>query len=201
MKLMRGRSPPGGWHFEVATGVKLTAVTEELLTKAIFEYRVRNNIPIGEISRDIDRYYCTRWPDACHKESSESAGYDNGVMPTVDEPIVNRITRWASLSLRRQPQGGHQLVSADEAQRRATICASCPKNTSWKGGCAGCSQTVLSILIQLRQLRKTSKDGNLNACVCGGWDNMTAVHMPVSELEIAPEQKASMPAACWRKAL
>lgn len=198
MKLMRGRQPPGGWHFEVVPGRVLRAINEAELTELIFEYRVRNNLPIGEISRDIDRYYCERWPDACHKDATEYPGAKNATVP-VAEPMLNRVTRWASLTARQMPAGGYALVPREEADRRAAICVACRQNVNWRGGCTGCSASTLALLAQIRQLRRTGRDGNLSGCALGGWDNLTAVHLPADRLVLAPEQQAQLPPACWKR--
>jgi len=197
MKIMRGRMPPGGlWHYYVADGVKLEAVNEEMLQQKIFDYRMRHNIPIGNITRDLDDYYCKTWPDACHKEPADW-------MPDVpqfeEEPLMIRVTRWAQLMWHVRPRGGFELVANAEAERRAAICQACPMNRRWRGGCSGCSASVDHMLLQLRGQRKTSKDGSLNGCAVAGWENPSACHFKVDNLPLSEEQLGKLPAQCWRK--
>lgn len=199
MKLGRVKQPPGGWHFVVAGGVKLTAINEEKLISQIHEYRLRNNIPPGDIERDIDNYYCTHWPSACEKEPADYTGMPAQSSPS-REPLVNRVTRWVTTLISRMPRGGYPLIALPQVAQRALICVSCPANKPWKTGCPGCSSNVSALLIQLRSLRRTPHDGLLFACTVGGWGNESAVHMPVSELVLTDGQKNDLPTKCWRKA-
>lgn len=200
MKISRGKVPPNGWHFEVAQGVRLEAINEELLIKQIFEYRLRNNIPIGDIERDIDNYYCTRWPESCHKEASDWAPETHAAV-TIAESLLNRVSRWASYLAYRQPKGGYTLVSAAEAQVRGSFCVGCPKNQAWRVGCRGCSNSTAILLTQMRKLQASKYHGDLSGCTCLGWDNQTAVWLPVDAMPISDQQKSELPERCWRKVL
>lgn len=200
MKLGRIKQPPGGWHFPVAAGVRLTAINEAALIEQIHEYRLRNNLPPGDIERDIDEYYCTNWPSACQKESRDYGPALSGPRDAPREPLVNRVTRWVTTLINRQPRGGYPLVGGPEVSRRAVICAGCPGNKAWKTGCPGCTNNVSVLLLQVRALRKTNHDGQLFACNFGGWANETAVHLPMDQMELTDAQKAEMPARCWRLA-
>ncbi len=204
MKLSRGKVPPtdngqGGWHFPAAENVILRGSTEEALTKQIFEYRLRNNLPIGDIERDIDRYYCTRWPQACHPEATDTSGQPRPAARRAN--LIERIALWASTAFRTMPRGGYELETTPEATKRAQTCLGCPKNVSWRSGCSSCNASTSKLLLELRKLRKTPHDGNLLACDIGGWDNQSALHLPVSATPITEEQRAQMPSHCWRKAL
>lgn len=200
MKVSRGRIPPGGWHFEVAPGVKLEAIDEETLVKRIFEYRLRNGIPIGDIERDIDNYYCSNWPDACHKEPHDWNPEISAPSVSV-EPLLNRVSRWASLLAHGQPKGGYALVSAAEAQARGKICVGCSHNQHWRVGCRGCSNSTAILLGQMRKLQSSQHHGDLSGCTQCGWDNATAVWLPTDALQIPDTTKANLPERCWRKKL
>lgn len=198
MKIPRGKVPPNGWHFEVASGVTLEAINEEELTKQIFEYRLRHNLPVGDIERDIDDYYCRRWPRACHKEPKDwtdtaSAG------PVHSEPLLKRVTRWAAMMAHGQPRGGYSLSTVEEANARGLICVGCPRNQGWRGGCSGCSSSTATVLAQLRKLQSSKQQGNLMGCQVAGWDNATAVWLPKDALPLTENQIQSLPDRCWRK--
>lgn len=199
MKLGRGRVPPHGWHFEIAPNVKLEAPNEETLVKQIFEYRLRNNLPIGDIERDIDDYYCKLWPEACQKEPKDWLGSSNVSSPS-SEPLINRVTRWAAMLIHGQPKGGYITLSVDEANKRADICAGCPLNQPWRVGCSGCNTSTTTVLAQLRKLQTTRQQGNLMGCSVGGWDNATAAFIPKETLGLSEDQLQSLPDRCWRKA-
>lgn len=203
-RLNRGRLPPtdngqGGWHYPVAEHVILRGQTEEILTKQIFEYRLRNNLPIGDIERDIDAYYCNRWPQACHLEAKDTDGQPKPAQRRTS--LIERIALWASTAFRTMPKGGYELESTPEAIRRAQACLGCPKNVSWRSGCSSCNASTNKLLLELRKLRKTPHDGNLLACDVIGADNQSSVHLPISATPITEEQRSQLPSHCWRKPL
>jgi hypothetical protein len=197
--LPRGRVPPGQWHFPVSPGVELKAVTEEKLYAAIHEYRVRNNVPIGDIERDVNDFYCTTYPSACVKESHEY-GNQRRDFPH-SESMLNRVSRWASGLLRGAPAGGYFLVSPEEAASRARVCMNCPKNVPWRGGCAGCSKSTITVLYQIRKTNRTPYDGALQACSVLGWENCTSVWLREGTIPITDQQRLAVPTNCWRRGL
>jgi len=201
-KLIPGRMPPsdggGKFHLPVGGGVVLHANSLENLVKIVFEWRIRNNVPPGDIEDDINSYYCARWPKFCTAEASDT---DPTIPHVSSEPMLNRVSRWVSTVAHAMPRGGYPLESPTEAERRAAICAACPKNGGWRGGCGGCSATTLAILQQLKQLKKTGKDGSLMGCTVGGWENGAAIWLPASTTAPSESQRTALPEACWRKSL
>jgi hypothetical protein len=185
------------WHFPQGD-VVLHANGHQQLIEAIFEYRLRNHIEIGDIERDVDDYYCGRWPDFCHSEPSDR---DPSIPRVSGETMLNRVSRWASGLARTMPRGGWPLQVVGEAERRAGICAACPQNAGWRGGCLGCSASTLQLLQQIKGMRKTKQDGNLIGCLVAGWENSTAVWLGQECLTVTENQRRAMPDACWRKAL
>ena len=201
MKLNRGKIPPGNgglWFYDVPPTPRLEANNEPALTKLIFEYRLRNNLPIGDIERDIDSFYCERFPSACNKEPSDYFPATGQPAPP-RESLLNRVSRWAAYMVTRMPRGGYQLVSQAEADRRNKICAICPKNVPWKNGCVGCSATTATLLTQLRQMKSSKQQGNLMACAVIGADNVTSVWMPLESLPLTDDQVRQLPKECWKK--
>jgi len=198
VKVGRGRIPPNGWHFQISPGVRLEAINEEELTKQIFEHRLRNNIPIGDIERDIDDYYCTKWPQACHKEPKD-LGDGTGPDSPPAEKQIHRVARWASSMIHGQPKGGYTLVSMEEANRRADLCVGCTRNQPWRVGCSGCNNSTTTVLAQIRKTQSSRQQGNLMSCAVAGWDNATAVFMPKEDLKVTDGQLQALPPRCWRK--
>lgn len=193
-QLNRGRKPPssdgsGRWEYPVAPGVMLHASTEKELSNLIFDFRLRNGIANSDIEADIDAYYCRTWPQSCH-----DTGQNRGPRRT---ELIDRITQWVTILGRAMPRGGYKLVEKDIAETRAAACQGCPNNQSWRGGCAGCTSAVSQMLVSLRQMRKTTRDGNLLACAELGHDNLTAAHLPAPE--ITDDQRARLPDRCWLK--
>lgn len=204
MRLNLGRMPPtsdgsGGFEFPVENSVMLKAPTHDALISVVYEYRQRNNLPVGDIERDIGDYYCKKWPNACNPEPSDH-NPALGPGPRA-EPLLNRISRWASLVYRMMPRGGFELVTSKEAQARGSTCIGCEFNKSWRGKCGSCAATTSQLLLQIKSLRKTNLDGNLLACTAGGFENGTAIWLSPDLTRITDEQRAMMPERCWRKAL
>lgn len=199
-KLNRGRMPPsddgsGRWFFHVAKGVTLRGRTEKELTQMIFEYRLRNGLPSGDIEREIDDQYCRLYPQSCNAEPSDTA--PGGPRAPRSERLLDRITRWVTVMAKEMPRGGYKLVEKDIAEARAEACHGCPNNKSWRGGCSGCSSSVATMLLSMRQMRKTSRDGNLLGCLEIGHENQTAVWLP--EQPVSDDQNAKLPERCWMK--
>lgn len=185
------------WFYPVSKGTILRNVTEEGLIKMIFEWRLRNNVPIGDIEADIDKMYCERWPQACHAEPSDSNPLGQPLPPS--EPLMNRIARWVGILAQAMPRGGYKLVEKDTAEARAAICHGCPKNVSWRGGCSGCTASTSAILISIRQMKKTTRDGNLLGCLVCGTDTQTAVWLDPQTTPLTEDQALRLPARCWLK--
>jgi hypothetical protein len=181
----------------VAPGVRLEAINLVELTKLVFEYRIRNNISIGDIERDINDHYCRTYPDACYKETHEY-GQARTDFPHI-ESLGNRVARWAMGLLRGMPQGGLELVNNAEAQSGALVCLNCVKNLPWMGGCGGCHKSVTTVLAQLKNTNRTPQDSQLYACSVAGWGNETSIWLGPNNLPVTSEQLAAMPAQCWRK--
>lgn len=184
------------WEFPVAAGVMLRAATEEELTRLIFEFRLRHGIAAGDIERELDLYYCTKWPNACHEEPSDRT--PGGAHLPPHESLATRIARWVTALAHAMPKGGYHLADKETAETRAASCHGCPKNVSWRGGCASCTQATSAILLSVRQMRKTSRDGNLLGCLVTGQENQTAVWLP-APTAITADQNLQLPERCWMK--
>lgn len=199
--LAAGRSPPtdgkAAYHYPVTPSVTVHGKTLEELRTRIHEFRLRNHIEIGDIEHDINIHYCSKWPTFCRDDKQ---GVGDGPK-TKAAKMMGRITQWVSGLVQRMPRGGYELVTQPEAEARAKICAECPQQAAWRSGCGGCDASTLTLLQQLKKLRRTPSDGNLRACSIGGWENAAAVHQGVSALLLTPEQQNSLPPTCWRAKL
>jgi len=201
MNIRRKTSPPTGWHFPAADGVILRAPTYELLEKAVFEWRLQNSIPPGDIRADIDRYFCTRWPENCQLEAKDTE-LPPGV--TADEDrLADRVLRWVAgmIDPRRMPQGGWPLAPLKTAAEREAACSACHRNTSWESNCGGCDRSVQAASSRIRNNRPNAHPHSVRACSLFGWDNASACHLKEDALGVtADDVKREMaPAACWMR--
>ena len=201
MKLTLGRSPPSdgkaAYHFPVSESVTLHAQTLDALYRNIFEWRLRNNVPLADPERDVSTYYCRRWPAFCHKEPHD---VDPSQPRISTESMLNRVSRWVAMMIHRMPRGGFDLVPNSDAEKRADTCIGCPlQDPKWRGGCGGCSASTLALIQQVKKMRTTKRDGSLGACRIMGWSNLASVHLPTDVLEVTAEQQQDLPDHCWRK--
>ena len=198
MKVSTGQIPPNGWHYPQGPGHTITADTYELLIEAIFTFRLRAGKPEGNIKKDVDRYYCQRWPQFCQTEPSDF-GIKSGPETDKRDPMSKRVARFAARMSGNMPQGGYLLVPQFEANDRAAICAACPMNVPWKSGCSSCTASTANMLLQIRKLRNTPIDGKLLGCNVSGHENATAVHLPDVVMKITdPDILAFLPEKCWK---
>jgi hypothetical protein len=104
------------------------------------------------------------------------------------------IVRWVKAMYAFATQGKFELVSQEEAERRADICMRCPMQVS-TSGCWGC-KGIAGMLPAIAGARKTSFDAQLKACgVCGCY-NAVAVHLPVA---IQGSKDLEFPEWCWKR--
>ena len=83
-----------------------------------------------------------------------------------------------------------EFVPVEEAERRAAICSTCPKNVT-VAGCYGCSG-ILAMATKFLGKRKTSRDDALQGCDICGCALKVKVHMPVDP------DGLEYPEWCWQ---
>jgi hypothetical protein len=178
------------WHYDVAPGVLLTAASEEILIAEISEYRARNGIPAGDIEKDLDAYYCGKWPTFCNKDAQD---FVPSAPVNYQRPIRDRVAQWVVAMIAKLPKGGFSLVNKPEAEARAVICITCPKNVPWRTGCRGCTNSTQALVQQVKQTKRLPQDQQLYACAAAGWPNEDSVWIKKEDLE----RKDGLDARCW----
>jgi len=144
--------PPGGFHF-FQSDVKLTGITLNDLYKTVENYRAENGLPLGDVQGDVDMYICGSYPAYCHGVDRLSINVQSSNRVTASAELLQDITAWANNVLRSTTP--HTLVRDDEAERRAKICITCPKNANWKSGCFSCIAATDRVCASIRQGRET----------------------------------------------
>lgn len=90
-----------------------------------------------------------------------------------------------------------EFVSKEEAERRATICSTCPMNREIPGcwGCGGILKEVTKFLLG----RTTSRDKSLESCAVCGCVMRAKVHIPMDVIRRAESRSnLSYPPNCWQ---
>ena len=93
-------------------------------------------------------------------------------------------------------EDGGKLESQDEAERRAAICAKCPRNVPIRG-CMGCSGLIPKLL-KVTKGASTSLDQELKGCSVCGCQLKAKVHLPTA-VSTGDEDRHDFPDWCWIK--
>ena len=182
--------------FPVAEGVTLYASTFPDLYGMIASYRMQHGIDPGDPERDVNRYFCTSWPNFCQAEATDG--------PTEVEAakgMGRRVAAWSAIIAREQPQGGYELVDDTVASSRANICTVCPFNKAWETNCAPCWSAVNSVLAQVRRLRNVQLSIPVWGCWVDGSENRTAALLPSDVIKAKMVDPMRYAPACWKPLL
>jgi len=123
------------------------------------------------------------------------AGDSNCVPCTQEKQTLGfpQIVRWVKAMYQFAINGKFELVSQEEAERRAKICAACPHQIA-TSGCWGC-KGIAGMLPHIAGARKTSYDMQLKACGICGCYNAVSVHLPV---DVQGGEGLDFPDFCWK---
>lgn len=175
--------PPGGWTY-VSNGVEFREGSPETLIDAITKYRVQNMIPVGDPLRELEDYFCTKYPNQCDGASAVSSVNNN----VKKNRFIDRVMKWAQ----EMYSSGFELVSDIEANNRAGICHACEAQVNWEDECPKCVQDARRLLIVLRKAKEPIVH-NLKGCRVWGFDCRTACFMKKQPTD----KEGSQPARCW----
>lgn len=210
--VMTGVMMPGTWHYE-ENGKMIIEEAESYvdLVNKVAAYRGYCGLPLGDPQRDVDNYICTMYPNMCGRHAPpEEEGVDK-VELSYGKPVTKtpreRVMQWAAN--RMQKAGQIEFVDSEEADRRAAICADCPKQVQWNQpieGCPGCQTYVEeaeAMLVKLRRNKVTAYVLNLygKSCTVAGHDLETACHLEEAALRHRKNYSGKFPPKCWLKAL
>jgi hypothetical protein len=187
--------PPGGWRYTCPfcgdPPVISVGITFHQLVQRVHQHYTNMNHPYGDLTAEIDAGIC-----ASLSPADKVAYCDMGVRhrEAVAWGEIYNFMMWLGKWL----LGGTQLVSQEEAERRASICASCPYNVP-TSGCATC-RTSIGVLRNKLMRVSSSQDDKLEACGICGCDLKTIVHVPLETLSHRGlEAEYQQVPWCWQK--
>ena len=98
---------------------------------------------------------------------------------------------------------GSNPVSREEAERRGSICKTCPYNIRFPTGCAGVCGELLNIAMRVSNSQGTQNDRGLHSCAVCGCYLVVAQWLPLDVQCVAvtddmKKQFASIP-HCWKR--
>ncbi len=158
----KNRIPYGSyWYYtDPYSKREIRAITWDSLMTAIYADRKSNGNPIGlGLEDEVEQYVCIRQPDEC----------ENAVLgaPRKRTLTLTDIINGTSVMLNFK-RNGSEIVSREEAERRAQICISCPWNQTFAKPCTGICQELKSIVSWIIDSQGTQYDSRLHSCgVCG----------------------------------
>jgi len=182
----RDTNPPGGWsYYQEETKTWITQGDYLRLVSAVERHRREHNIPIGPLFEEEIEHQIASRPES-HSMPVEVPEVLPSRRTTMDdvERFVTTAYKWL--------HSGGTFVPIDEAERRASICATCPENANVRG-CSWCRHTLNAMNKHFAR-QTTSKDGLLRACAVCGCELKVAVHIPVGD----PEPGLAYPPHCWK---
>ncbi len=165
------------------------------LLRSIKEWRRANSVPIGlGFEDEVEKMVCDLYPQEC-------SGAIDG-KPRKSRLSLSAVLRGTRVLLAFK-LAGSPYVSQEEAERRASICASCVWNLDYakpcNGNCGGLKEMVSAIVGG----QKTSFDDRLKACGICGCTNAAQILMPLDVLEkgVTADMKEQFAAVekCWKK--
>lgn len=90
-----------------------------------------------------------------------------------------------------------ETVSQEEAERRASICAGCPKNTATATCAKSCKET-LDWIFDMTAGKSTSRDHQLHGCEVCACLLKVKVWVPLDAVSFHGISKEDFPSFCWQ---
>lgn len=190
-----GVVPPGGFHYVEKSGgaeITLTGDSIETLAKVLTAYRLNNGLPPGDSRQDIVDFICGQWPHFCSDESTT-------LLSPIDQPpsapLSKRVAVWIAGLWN---LGSNNLISAEEAEKRAAICRVCPFNQDFRaGGCPSCVDGADRLAYVWLAGRTVKDPHSLKACRVSGAHLQAAIFANRQPADVL--LPSGFPSACWRR--
>lgn len=169
-------SPPRGWTWtQPESGKTFHHYAREPFLNQIRDHRLSNGYTItADWKEELDDQLCRDNPDwfpkTCGRVGAKSGPRRLSFAATIS--FLEMLGKWAL--------SGSPYVSQEEAEERASICASCPNNVSGDFGCGNCSAKVNQAISIIGGKRTTKLDDKLFSCGICSCQLKSAVHFPVS---------------------
>jgi hypothetical protein len=182
---------PGGWH-DVCPycGNHSVGITfGQLVGRVSVHYSNMKHPIAGSLEDEVEARIC-----AALKPPEQVAYCQTGVRQRTAVrwgevvSFLTWLTTWFA--------AGRELVPHAEAERRASICASCPYNIAISG-CGVCRKTINVFRSNILKAEPVSTEVKLNACSVCGCDLKSLVHIPLDTLK-SKNHDYSKVSWCWQ---
>lgn len=165
MKKLKARSRvPYGGEFvtkDRLTGIEFRGTTFEMVFNRVVASRKANGLPMGlDFATEVEGWLCEDHPSECDER--------NPAIPRKPRELGMADVLNGTKVMLAHFLGGSKVVSPEEAERRADICAGCRYNVPFRTPCGGICTELLAIVERVIKGRGTSKDASLQSCfICG----------------------------------
>ena len=172
------------WPVE-ATKTVVVSYGFKTLIEAVHKHLKANDIPLPvDLERSMNEHACAQFPENCQE---------------LDPDAERKVSLWMlakkffTAVISAATDG---LVSQDEAERRAAICAECPNNKPTEVViCSGCwSANFVREAAEKLSTRHTSLDNKLDTCSLCQYRNRLKVHV---KREVMQDKDIQWPQWCW----
>lgn len=180
------RVPPLGWWVDWE-GQRVNGGDWDDLVNNCYKLTVSlGKVPPPDLPKQIENILCSRL-----------AGNENCVpCSSIRQSLgFGAIVRWVRAMYEFAAKNKFELVSQEEANRRAETCAKCPMQIS-TSGCWGC-KGIAGLIPAIAGAKTTPYDNQLKACGICGCYNAVSVHLPVG---VQQDAHLNFPDYCWKKA-
>lgn len=157
----------GGYNLDLPElGIVGQGSTFDLLYARVVEYRKANGHPVGlGLRSEVEQLACASNPDSCEDVDPNvpprpsRMGIGDVVLGT--KVAFNVLLNKAAAAI---GVGESPIVSREEAERRAAICAACVYNQPISGVCGSPCGPLKELVRATIGTAKTSRDGELRSC-------------------------------------
>lgn len=173
------KNPNEPWDFK-EQGRLISAPTKQALIDKIVSFRSANGYEVGDVSLEVERF---------------RAAKTGSPVQVVQAPLKELAKTWLANMAGKIAKSEARFVSDQEAERRAAICRSCPKNQPVPTGCVSCEanqERLVSILTYGK-----CKPVGLQHCEHFKFVLPLAVHLDKDGHNA--ELRPSAPPACWNR--
>ena len=187
----------GGFKYtQKESGITFNCSSWDQLIVKLKQHRVANgyDIPLNW-EDEVQDHLCRNCPD-----QDQWCVEDNNPQPTHRNLGLGDVVMFTRVLVDKFVRGGKN-VDAEEANKRASICASCPDNVS-VGSCRGCNSGKIEEAVRrVTDSGATKYDEKLETCRWCGCFNKAQIWFPIEVLKnnMSDEIKESLPSHCWKK--
>jgi hypothetical protein len=199
--ITRINSPHGGdvLLYDPLTNFEIHGTTFNMAYDRLCNYRRSNGHPIGlDFPEQIEEQFCNRYPNEC-EVNRRTLGVP------LAAPGLYDVARASAIMIKHKINDS-ELVSQDEANRRAQICRNCPLRAQMTLPCSRCFSALENVVGWITGARGTPYDEKMSACgVCSCYIS-ASVWLPLSTqcLAISDDMKERFAFAkemfgCWKE--